>query len=312
MRRTYNYSKNEFIGIKNLNYIKINFSNGDFIIMDKQVVINYQLEFYDNLVLFKNKIVPVVKGGFIKCKNSKRKQMYSWESNFSNEKEYKSNKKNCFTDRLTKINDIIEIAFIDSSGWDQSILGIFKTRLEDEYIYIDILPYPMELPSESCDFSITLSNVVRKNINKITLDFENTETIDIYDYEILALNLNFEKKLNWCASNFCREIKNGYIKIKLDKNVKHRECCFVDERTSHNYRNVMKRITGNKSKCKHDVCNLYISYNYEGNYNEERLIINDISESDLYYVFEGGYCETKGEVIIIYFGKKMESKLNIS
>ena len=43
MRRTYNYSKNEFIGIKNLNYIKINFSNGDFIIMDKPVVINYQL-----------------------------------------------------------------------------------------------------------------------------------------------------------------------------------------------------------------------------------------------------------------------------
>lgn len=306
MRKTYTYPKNKFISKENLDYIEIIFSNGDYITLHKREVIDCQLQFYDNLVLYKNEIVPVVRSGFIKCKISKRKQMYSWESNLSNEKEYKSDKEKCFTDRLTKTNDIKEISFLDSSGWNQSVLGLFEARLEDEYVCINILSYPIEMPYESSNFSITLSNVVRKYIKNITLDFENTESIDIYDYEILAVNLNLKRELNWCANNFCREIKNGYIKIKLDKKVKDRQCCFVDEQSSHSYRNVMKRINYNMKKCEHDICNLHISYNYGESNNEERLIISDVSESDLYYVFEGGYCETKEEVITIYFGKKLE------
>ena len=115
-------------------------------------------------------------------------------------------------------------------------------------------------------------------------------------------------------------IKNGILKIKFDKEINYRNVCILAKGDKQpKLKDIEKRICGNKSESSHDICNLYINYDYVG-YGidrEERISIDDIrSDKDLGELYScedqeydfcdyiGGYAKKeKDGSITIFFGK---------
>ena len=57
----------------------------------------------------------------------------------------------------------------------------------------------------------------KETVEKINLDFENCDGIEIFQEEIKEMQLNFEKELEWSSSSFTRKLSNGFIRLKFNR-----------------------------------------------------------------------------------------------
>ena len=160
------------------------------------------------------------------------------------------------------------------------------------------------------NFSISLHSLNKSTINKINVDFENCESFDIFKNEILELEINLDEQLYEHSGDYTRQITNGMIKVKFDPTITWRHISFLDDEKPVKVKDLKNRLLFNKKIESHDICRLYIHYNYAGFCMQKVESIEVDGEwrgeedDDCYAEYVSGYCELleKG-VIAIHFKK---------
>ena len=315
------YSKN------GLSYMYVVFDNGELFTIKNPEINNLKIETYDKLVWHENGVCPVASGGYIKLKICNKKTYYATQNVVCYPEKYMSDRKayieeRCLTDRIVKI------MLFNALNCHKVIFVNAKAKKENDFLILEFLPVNNMGSFESDTHFVEFLPISKENIRKINLDFENCESITVYDNEILDIDLKFSNNI-WCGTgDFCRNIIGGHITIKLDKDFDREYSLFEHKKAK--LSDFEKRLCG-KGFDYHDICHLYINYYHIGfGYNfEECIEIDDVrypqneeiennqNESDddeeyddNYYYFVGGYCEKqKDGSIIIVFGEDSKSKL---
>ena len=316
MKFEYTFKSDDFKK-ENIEGIKIILDNGDYFPIYKNEISNISLSLSDKLVWKGNNICPVVNGGCIKLKINHTKQAKYNNAFLYNYKEYIKDRKTYIEDRCTKESKIVSVDLYDDNNWNTTLHGEICAFMEGDFL---TLSFGKSTKTSNLTSAIMLNNIQKSEIRKITLDFENCDTIDVYDDEIIDIKINFNQKLDHSGTNLIRTIKNGILKIKFDKEINYRNVCILAKGDKQpKLKDIEKRICGNKSESSHDICNLYINYDYVG-YGidrEERISIDDIrSDKDLGELYScedqeydfcdyiGGYAKKeKDGSITIFFGK---------
>ena len=132
------------------------------------------------------------------------------------------------------------------------------------------------------------------------------------------MQINFKEQLKWNSSCYGREVRNGFIRLRFDKEISWRRVnVYKCNEKIPNIKKLEGRLCGRGvDDC--DICHLYVEYNYAGYCKkyEECIHIDDIrpieelpdiDEEDIYPCFISGYAkrEEDGSILIV-FGKKKE------
>ena len=313
----YTFKKKEY-DLKKIEKAQILFSNGDFIELLGKEIVDLDVTLYDRLVYFNNCYFPVGKSGIIKMQISDKKPKYDASSVY-NQKEYLKDRKS-YIEKVFVEEGVYAIYLFDELNWHDAILGNIVVKKEENFLIFSFLEYPSLGTSNSDSHFINLKNVNKKDFRVIHLDFENCDGIDVYQNEVKEINLNFEKELEWNSSGYCRVIKNGYIRLKFNKEYDfgRKTDLYIPKGKFATFKHLENRICG-KGEDDVDMCHLYIS-NYHCGYGfekEEVISLNNLSEylgnygeddeseEDIPYI--SGYAKKqKDGSILITFGKKRQ------
>jgi len=309
MKNEYKLEKKKFV-VEEIKQIYIFFDNYDYILIDGSELKDINLNFYDHLIIEDNKICRAVESGFIKLQLSDKLKKHPYDAVVYNPKEYNADKNQYIKDRLCE-NRIKSLRVHDQNYWHDSILGNMQVEVKDDFIIINFIPNVILAPAKENESKIFLPVISKQLIDKINLDFENTESFFIYKNEIIDMQLEFDEKLYWGSGDYERTVLNGFITLKIDPTITWREINSMSNISKK--KDLEKRLLG-----EHDICNLYITYeNYGyGSDREECIHIEDVrdesefdadDESPPYQI--GGICERIDKyTLIIFFGKKAKAK----
>ena len=296
---------------------QIFFRNGDYFELSKGEIIEMDIQFYDTLIEGERGFCPVAKSGFIKCKIKEKTPKYC-SAFVYNQKEYSKNRKEYLEQRCVNEGGIYYLRLFNHDYWHHGIYAETVACLENGYL---ILRFQENKTYGSADkeyHTVNACNLKKSVVEKISLDFENCDDFDIYQEEIQEMNINFEKKLEWGSSCFEREIKNGFIRIKLNKELtwRHVSVYNCNEKIP-NIKKLERRLCGRGiDDC--DICHLYVQYNYAGYCmnHEECIVVNDIrpweeiekeEEENGFGSYISGYAKREDDgSILIVFGKSKE------
>ena len=303
------YYKKNFYTPKQVEFAYLFFDNGDYITLNKSEIVDFKFEFYDKMVWFDTSITPVAKSGFIKLKISKYKSSRYDSQYVNNIKEYNENRKKYIENLCCDDSGIVNIRFFDNNNWHKSVCGKFVGRIENKYLILSVEEIWNNIPSTSENFSISLNSIEKSIINKINLDFENCEHFDIFKHEIVDLKLNLNEKLDEDSSDYKRQLINGYIKVKLDPEITYRNISLASNVKYPKVKHIKERLIDGDEKTTHNICHLYINYEYAGfgTAREESITVNgdwidDKTIDEDYAYLVSGYCiKEKNDVIGIYF-----------
>lgn len=303
------YYKKNFYNLKDVEFAHVFFDNGDYITLNKPEIIDFQFEFYDKMVLFNEVVTPVAKKGFIKLKISKYKSS-RYDSKYINTvSEYNQNRKKYIEELCCNDSGIVNIRFFNKDNWHKSVSGRFVGNIEGEFLILSVVDIWPNISSENENFSISLHSVNKNIIDKINIDFENCESFDIFKNEILELEINLDEQLYEHSGDYTRQMINGFIKIKFDLEITWRHINFFIDRKNVKIKDLKKRLLYKKKLESHDICRLYIHYDYAG-FGMQRVESIEVDgkwcgeEDDCYAEYVSGYCERlDNDVVIIYFGK---------
>lgn len=303
------YYKKNFYTPKQVEFVYLFFDNGNYITLNKSEIIDFKFEFYDKMVWFDRSITPVAKSGFIKLKISKYKSSRYDSQYVNNIKEYNENRKKYIENLCCDDSGIVNIRFFDNNNWHKSVCGKFVGRIENGYLILSVEEIWNSIPTTSENFSISLNSIEKSIINKINLDFENCEDFDIFKHEIVDLKLNLNEKLDEDSGDYKRQLINGYIKVKLDPEITYRYISLARNVKYPKVKHIKGRLINGNEKTTHNICHLYIDYEYAGfgTGRVESIIVNgdwiyDRTVYEDYSHFVSGYCiKEKNDVIAIYF-----------
>lgn len=304
----YSFIKN-FYNPKDVEFVHVFFDNGDYIALNKSEIIDFQFEFYDKMVWFNDAIVPVVKKGFIKLKIAKYKSS-RYDSEYMNTiDEYNKNRKKYIEELCCNDSGIINIRFFNTDNWHKSVSGQFIGTIDGEYLILSAVDIWPSVPFENEKFSINLHSLNKNTINKINLDFENCESFDIFKNEILELEINLDEQLYEHSGDYTRQMINGMIKVKFDSTITWRHISFLLDEKPVKVKDLKNRLLFNKKQSSHDICRLYIHYDYAG-FCMQRIESIEVDgkwvgeDEDCEGEYVSGYCEQleKG-IIAIHFKK---------
>lgn len=321
----YVYHKKKFEK-KDIDFMYLFFDNGDYVSLHGSEVVDIQLKLYDRLVWGERGVCPVAESGFIKLKvNKKNKAIYDGVFLY-NAKEYRNDRKGYIEHRCVQEGGISSVRLFDENNWHDTICGSIVAETDGEFLVLKFLSQQCFGSSESDKNIIYLNNISKSLIDSINLDFENCEDFTIYKNEILDIQLQFEKELVWGGGDLFRNIKSGFIKIKFDKTIDYRRTHFLDYQKATTLKKLEKRLCWHGIQSTHDICHLYVDYNYAGfgSNREECIEVEDIRlDEELEKMFKleeesgcgfadfiGGYCKKQRDgTIIITFGKNAEALL---
>ena len=294
------------------------FRNGDYFELSKGEIIEIDINFYDTLIAGEHGFCPIAKSGFIKCKIKEKAPKHA-RAFVYNQNEYAKNRKEYLEQRCVNEGGIYYLRLFDCNHWHYSIYVETVASLENGYM---ILRFQENQTYGSADkeyHTVNTCNITKTIVEKICLDFENCDSFDIYQEEIQEININFKRQLEWTSSCFGREIENGFIRLKLNKELTWRyvNVYNCNEKVP-NIKKLERRLCG-KGIDDCDICHLYVSYNYAGYCKDykERIKINDIrpiaelekeTEENGFSSYISGYAkrETDGSILIV-FGKCKEA-----
>lgn len=305
--------------------VKIFFDNGDCFSLARNEIVDFSVCLYDDLILNKNywnSFCAIVESGFLKLKLVKKPSVYLSSPFLYNKKEYNKGRINYIKNRLLEQqDDMVCFQIFDSHNWYFTFYCQVKNTIDGELIILNFLPCRNK-SYNSQDHSIFLPEISKSLISAINLDFENCEGILLDSSEIIEINLNLNKELCWGSGDYVRSIKNGYLKIKFDKELNvDRENnlfskLFAGEKGN---KQMERRICGKKGYALHDICHLYLTYDVYGAgiYRRECIEIEDVrseeefkaiadwereNECEFYPCFVGGYAEKQedGSILIVF------------
>ncbi len=306
--------------LKEVEFIYIVFSNGSHIELRKEEIIDFNFTFYDELVMHDGNFIKKAFSGFIKLNISNKDNNYkrSIEEGFK-----LSKRKLGIENLLLNENNVVRLRFFNENNYSEYVQGNFVCTKEEDKIIITAFPDPIEHGHKGNSFFIKIPEYKSNDILSIDFDFENCEHFTIYDVEIKEYKLEFNQKLSGGVGfDFQRQLKGGYIKVKLNYQCNRSGTIFIfeDEEDKYEYGNeapttkerIIKRlkIYGNE----HNICHLYVHYNGEG-YGaplKECISIEDIRNLDFDKIsdeeldeigwFVSGHTEILGEdSFVLYF-----------
>jgi len=308
---------------QDIEFMRIFFDNGDYLPISKAEILDISVRLYNQLIWENKSLCPIAESGFIKL-NLLKKAKADYSSAFLyNLKDYKKDRISYIKHRLCEEGGIKYVVVFDDHNWHNSIFGNIKAELDGNNVVIRFLPKTTTEPYSSEYNIIKLNDVNKSLIESIDLDFENCEVVTIYNDEIKDINLNLCEELCWGSGDYVRQIKSGYLVLKL--NNEHNECrknSFFDElpKGKKGNKKIENRLCGKNGFCDHDLCHLYIDYDYAGfgSFREECLEVEDIrsdenfekiskwedeNEQCYYPCFIGGFAEKQNDgTILITFG----------
>ena len=319
MNFKYYYPKKDF-NQTDVSQLYVFFKNGDFFQIRKNEIIKVNVNLYDNLIWYDFYASPVAESGYIKLRIQEGKAKGESRRLF-NEKEYIKNRKAYIQKRLVTDGLIDRICIFDEHGSHQLLFGDACAEDEGDYIIIKYNPNSAYGSCSQENNIIELRNIKKSDIYKIHLVFENCEAFDIFGDEIIDMQLNFHNKLCSDGSGYSRAVKNGYIKLKLDKDNSTRYINLATEwlgKKTVGLAPLYQRLYGRKGKAVIDICYLDIYFNYRasGLKCDESLILHDIrteehvgepENEEFYNSFHiSGYAEKQNDgSALIVLGKKI-------
>lgn len=312
---------------EDIEYIEIFFDNGDCLSIPKTEIIDISIRLYDNLILGKdywNYFCAVIESGFLKLNLQKKAKVAYANASVYNQKEYSKDRVSYIKNRLCNEGRVNCVKLFDEYNWHFTFYCQVEATLEDDNLNLKFVPYYKKASCKSDTHIISLPDISKSLISRLELDFENCEGLCLDQNEIIDMQLILNKNLCWGSSDYVRQIESGFLKIKLDpyKNKSRKNNLFDDlAKGEEGNEQIIKRLCGKKEFDLHDICHLYIEYNYEssGFYKRECVEINDIRSEEEFegiekfeekedYEFEpyflGGYVEIiNKDTILITFGK---------
>ena len=283
------------------------FSNGDFFTLVKEEILEISVKFYDELRVGEKGFCAVAKSGLLKCKINGKKDRGN-QLLYENG-EYGKDRKTYLENRCVKEGGIRYVRLFDENHWHMPFYCIADARMEDDFLIFEF----QEQVSCSADdgeyHTVRARAITKETVEKINLDFENCDGIEIFQEEIKEMQLNFEKELEWSSSSFTRKLSNGFIRLKFNRDITWRKANVGWVSGRDTLDKIRKRLCG-KGRSEIDICHLYISYDYAGYCMglEECVEIDDIrpvqeqEEDEWNYI--SGYAEKqKDGSILIVFGK---------
>lgn len=289
------------------------FRNGDFFELAKGEIVDIDIQFYDKLIAGEKGFCPVVKSGFIKCKLGKNKPRYD-SSLLYNKKEYSKNRKQYLEERCVNEGGVYYIRLFDENYWHYAIYGDVVAYKDGEGLVFSFEQNKTYGSSDKSYHTVMAPNVTKQVIEKIDLDFENCDDIEIFQEEIEDMQINFEEQLEWNSSCYGREIRNGFIRLRFDKEIAWRKADILGVKKN-TVKNFTKRICG-KGIEEIDITHLYLTYKYAGYFDREECIgVPDIrpveeqkqdDEHGICYHVSGYAKKEHDGSILIVFGKAKE------
>lgn len=317
----YIYPKKKF-NKKDIDFMYLFFDNGDYFSLHGSEVVDLKLNLYDRLVWGERAICPVVESGYIKLDVKKRNKSIYHGHFLYNAKEYRGNRKTYIENRCVREGGISHIRLFNENNWHDTLYGNITAETEGEFLILKFLPQEKYGSAGGENHVILLNGIGKTIVESIDLDFENCESFYIYKNEIQDMQLQFEEELVWGGGDLFRNIKSGFIKLKLDKTITYRRTHFLDD-DKVTIKKLEKRLLWKKIQSDHDICHLYINFKYAGfgSYRTECVEIEDIRHDEelerlekleeegkiVFFDYIGGYCKKqKDGTIIITFGKNAE------
>lgn len=313
---------------KDFEFMYLFFDNGDYFSLHGCEIAEIQLKLYDRLVWGEGGFCPVAESGYIKLRvRKKNKALYDGMFLY-NAEEYIKDRKSYIENRCVKEGGIKCVRLFDENHWHNTIYGDIVAATDGEFLLLNFLSRPNSGQCNSDKNIIYLNDVSLPMIESINLDFENCENFTIYKNEISDIQLQFENELVHGSGDLVRCVKGGFIKFKFDKEIDFREARFLGCLKSQTLKEFKKRLCPKGDISTHDICHLYINYDYAGfgSRRTECIEIGDIRpdeelerieglEEEGDYRFEdfvGGYCKKCSDgTIIISFGKSAEKPVNV-
>lgn len=313
---------------EDIKFLRIFFDNGDFIAISKKEIQNFEVNLYDKLVPWDDDLCPVAESGFLILSLNTNEHFIYNDVFVCDLKNYNTDRKAYIENRICN-ESITRICTFNEDNWHKSFLVNTTAKKVKNTLIINFIPLPIRQPCNGSQHSICLTEVKKSITNSIYLDFENCEGFTIYQNEIVDMQIVTETELVWSSHDFCRQIKNGYIVWRPDKEIIWRDvnAWFMIFHKSSTIQNLQKRLLPNKRINDHNICRLYINYNYAGFglSRRECIEVNDIRDQSVLQELErleeeenipndsyiGGYCEKQYDgTILITFGKNAKKYLN--
>ena len=315
MSYEYTCPKKQF-NAREIKKAQIFFRNGDYFELSCREIIDIDIQFYDTLIAGERGFCPVGKSGFIKCKINDKKPKYD-SSLVYDRKEYYKSRKNYLEQRCVNEGGVYYVRLFDENSWHYGVYGDIVVYKEDDYLILKFQANKIYGLSDQNFHVVRALNVTKQVVEKIDLDFENCDGIEIFKEEIQDIQINFERNLEWNSSCFGREVKNGFIRLKFDDKITWRKADVYCGSKRPTIKNFQRRLCG-KGEDIIDICHLYVTYTYAGYCMpyEECIGLKDIrpieeqerAEED-YTIpcFISGYAKRENDgSILIVFGKGKE------
>ena len=306
MNCEYFCKKKSFVANK-VEEAQIFFSNGDFFTLTRKEILEVSVKFYDELRAGEKGFCAVAKSGFFKCKINAKK--YSGNQLLYENKEYGKDMKTYLENRCVKEGGICYVRLFDKNHWYVPFYCIASARTEDDFLIFEFQEQASIIAADSEYHTVRARAITKETVEKIYLSFENCDGIEIFQEEIQQMQLNFEKELEWSSSSFTRKLCNGFIHLKLNKDITWRKTNIGWMSGRDTLAKIKNRLCG-KGRSEINICHLYITYNYAGYCMEleECVEIDDIrtvqeQEKDEWN-YISGYAEIqKDGSVMIVFGK---------
>ena len=322
----YSVKKREFKK-EAIEYIEMFFDNGDCIPISKTEIVDISTRLYDNLIMGKdywNSFCAVIESGFLKLKLQKKAKGFYSKSFVYNQKDYNKDRIGYIKNRLYSEGGVNCIKLFDKNNWHFTLYCQAEMALDGDILNINFVPCYKKAGYNSDTHTVLLPQISKSIISGLELDFENCEGVFLDRDEIIEMQIVLNKKLIWDAEDYVRQIKSGFLKIKLDpERNEWRKNNLFDKLAKGEKGNqqIERHLCGKKGFDLHDICHLYIEYDYAGSgfYKRECVEIDDIrSEEEFAEIakleekvghefapyFLGGYAEKiDKDVILITFGK---------
>lgn len=307
MNCEYFCKKKSFIA-KEIEQAQIFFTNGDYFTLTKTEIVEISVKFYDELRVGERGFCAVAKNGFIKCKINGKKKRRGGQLLYKNS-EYGKDIKDYLENRCVKEGGIRYVRLFDENHWHVPFYCIASARKEDDFLILEFQEEVGDATADNEHHTVRARAITKESIQRINLDFENCDEIEIFQEEIQDIQLNFEKELGWGSSAFERKLHNGFIRLKFDKKFVWRKSN-VDWISGKDTLDKLKKRLCGKGRSEIDICHLYITYDYAGYCMslEECIHVDDIrpikeqDEDEWDYI--SGYAEKqKDGSILIVFGE---------
>ena len=230
-------------------------------------------------------------------------------------KEYKLDRKAYLENRCLNEGGLYYIRLFNHDNWHDGIFGDIVAYKDGDDVVLSFQANRTYGTANQKHHTVMAPNVTKQVVEKIDLDFENCDSIEIFQEEIIDMQINFEKELEWNSSCYGRQVRSGFIRLKFNKEITWRKADVYGGTIRNTVKNFEKRLCG-KGEDVIDICNLYVTYQYAGySWNKiEHISTNDVRstleiESDAekygFDTYVSGYAKKEDDgSILIVFGKK--------